>query len=96
MQGLRRGDGVRWQSTFRAWVRQRRYALERPTDDRSYQQVEAADLIPFRELVAGLDGVMAAHLIFPQIDAQLVGFSPFWLQSVLRKQAALSRRHLHR
>ena len=60
---------------------------ERPTDDRSYQQVEAADLIPFRELVAaGLDGVMAAHLIFPQIDAQLAGFSPFWLQSVLRNK----------
>lgn len=60
---------------------------ERPTDDRSYQQVEAADLIPFRELVAaGLDGVMAAHLVFPQIDAQLAGFSPFWLQSVLRNK----------
>lgn len=60
---------------------------ERPTDERSYEQVEAADLIPFRELVAaGLDGVMAAHLIFPQIDAQLAGFSPFWLQNVLRNK----------
>lgn len=60
---------------------------ERPTDDRSYDQVEAADLIPFRELVAaGLDGVMAAHLIFPGIDAQLAGFSTFWLQNVLRNK----------
>lgn len=60
---------------------------ERPTDDRSYEQVEAADLIPFRELVAaGLDGIMAAHLIFPAIDAQLAGFSSFWLQNVLRNK----------
>lgn len=60
---------------------------ERPTDERTYEQVEAADLIPFRELVAaGLDGVMAAHLIFPAIDAQLAGFSPFWLQNVLRNK----------
>jgi len=60
---------------------------ERPTDERSYEQVEAADLIPFRELAAaGLDAVMAAHLIFPNIDAQLAGFSPFWLQHVLRNK----------
>ena len=27
---------------------------------------------------------MAAHLIFPNIDPQLAGFSPYWLQEVLR------------
>ena len=58
---------------------------ERPTDDRSFDQMEAADLIPFRELIAaGLDGVMAAHLVFPNIDDQLAGFSKYWLQDVLR------------
>jgi len=60
---------------------------ERPTDARSLEQIMAADLVPFRELIgAGLDGIMAAHLIFPNIDAQLAGFSPFWLQQVLRNQ----------
>lgn len=58
---------------------------ERPEDPREYAQVEAADLVPFRELIAaGLDGVMAAHLVFPNIDPQLASFSPYWLQEVLR------------
>jgi beta-N-acetylhexosaminidase len=58
---------------------------ERPEDMREFAQVEADDLVPFREAVAaGLDGVMAAHLVFPNIDPQLAGFSPYWLQEVLR------------
>jgi beta-N-acetylhexosaminidase len=58
---------------------------ERPEDPRSFAEVEAADLIPFRELIAaGVDGVMAAHLVFPNIDPQLASFSPYWLQEVLR------------
>lgn len=58
---------------------------ERPEDARSFAEVEAADLIPFRELVAaGVDGIMAAHLVFPNIDPQLASFSPYWLQEVLR------------
>jgi beta-N-acetylhexosaminidase len=58
---------------------------ERPTDDREFAELEAADLIPFRELIAaGIDGIMAAHLIFPKIDPNCAGFSPYWLQEVLR------------
>jgi beta-N-acetylhexosaminidase len=58
---------------------------ERPEDMREFAQVEADDLVPFRETIAaGLDGVMAAHLIFPNIDPQLASFSPYWLQEVLR------------
>jgi beta-N-acetylhexosaminidase len=58
---------------------------ERPEDLRNFAEVEAADLIPFRELVAaGVDGIMAAHLVFPNIDPQLASFSPYWLQEVLR------------
>ena len=58
---------------------------ERPTDDRSFAELEAADLIPFRELIAaGVDGIMAAHLIFPNIDARLASSSSYWLQDVLR------------
>ncbi|TAF99768.1 MAG: beta-N-acetylhexosaminidase [Betaproteobacteria bacterium] len=58
---------------------------ERPTDDRTFAEVEAADLIPFRELVAaGVDGMMAAHLVYPNIDPHLASQSSFWLQEVLR------------
>lgn len=64
---------------------------EKPQDPREFKDVEAADLIPFRELIAaGLDGVMAAHLIFPNIDPQLAGFSPYWLQEVLRHKLKFS------
>lgn len=60
---------------------------ERPEDPRELAALEEADLIPFRETIsAGLDGVMAAHLLFPKIDAQLAGFSPFWLAEVLRNR----------
>lgn len=60
---------------------------ERPEDPRELAALEDADLIPFRETIsAGLDGVMAAHLLFPKIDAQLAGFSPFWLAEVLRNR----------
>ncbi len=58
---------------------------ERPEDTRTFAEIEAADLIPFRELIAaGVDGIMAAHLVFPNIDPQLASFSPYWLQEVLR------------
>ncbi len=58
---------------------------ERPEDMREFPQLEAEDLVPFRETIAaGLDGVMAAHLVFPNIDPQLASFSSFWLQEVLR------------
>jgi beta-N-acetylhexosaminidase len=58
---------------------------ERPTDDRTFADIEAADLIPFRELVAaGVDGMMAAHLVYPNIDPHLASQSPYWLQEVLR------------
>ncbi|MGL4234410.1 MAG: beta-N-acetylhexosaminidase [Casimicrobium sp.] len=58
---------------------------ERPEDMREFAQLEKDDLIPFRELIAaGVDGIMAAHLIFPNIDPQLASFSPYWLQEVLR------------
>ncbi len=58
---------------------------ERPEDPRTFADVEAADLIPFRELIAaGVDGIMAAHLAFPNINAQLASQSSYWLQEVLR------------
>lgn len=58
--------------------------LETPCDDRSLEQLRARDLIPFAKLAPSLGGVMPAHMIFPQVDSRAVGFSPLWLQQILR------------
>ena len=53
-----------------------------PVDERSLAQMEP-DLIPYRRL--RLDGVMPAHVIYPQVDPRPAGFSPVWLGK-LRKE----------
>ena len=60
--------------------------LEAPVDYRSWNELQAHDLKPFMALVGSLDGMMPAHITFPSVDPDSVGFSPFWLQSVLRDQ----------
>ena len=45
------------------------------------------DLIPFERLIDhGLEAVMPAHVIYEKIDPLPAGFSPFWLQKVLRER----------
>lgn len=62
-----------------------------PVDEREWDAIVADDLIPFAELIqSGLDAMMPAHIIFPKIDAKSVGFSPHWLQNVLRQQLHFS------
>ena len=60
--------------------------LEAPIDNRSWQELQEHDLKPFAALAAELDGVMPAHITFPSVDPDSVGFSAFWLQQVLREQ----------
>lgn len=57
-------------------------------DDRRYEAIEAADLIPFQRLADRLAAVMPAHVIYPKVDRHAAGFSPFWLQQVLRQRLA--------
>ncbi|MEO8163860.1 MAG: beta-N-acetylhexosaminidase [Betaproteobacteria bacterium] len=58
-----------------------------PIDNRSYAQIEAADLVPFRALVAhGLSSIMPAHVIYPAVDERPAGFSKIWLSQILRTQ----------
>ena len=57
-----------------------------PTDNRTLAEIAAKDLIPFKALLPSLNGVMPAHIIFPQVDSLPVGFSPYWLQTQLREE----------
>lgn len=58
-----------------------------PEDPRTYEELMADDLLPFARLVdQGLASVMPAHLLYPAIDPRPAGFSPFWLQTVLRER----------
>lgn len=58
-----------------------------PVDDRALATLWDDDLIPFRRLAAhGLAGVMPAHVVYPQVDAQPAGFSSRWLTDILRQR----------
>ena len=58
---------------------------EIPVDDRPMRAISANDLVPFAALVKeGLEGIMPAHVVYPDVDAQPAGYSRVWLQDILR------------
>jgi len=61
--------------------------LELPTDERTYTEIELADLAPFARLIRnGLPAVMPAHVVYPHVDARPAGFSEVWLKKILRDE----------
>jgi beta-N-acetylhexosaminidase len=59
---------------------------ELPVDERPLEAITRVDLLPFKRLVAtGLEGVMTAHVLYPQVDAQPASFSRVWIAEVLRE-----------
>ncbi|WP_288383516.1 beta-N-acetylhexosaminidase [uncultured Acinetobacter sp.] len=55
-------------------------------DSRHYDEIYRTDMQTFIQLMPQLDALMPAHVIYDQVDPHPAGFSPFWIQEVLRKQ----------
>ena len=62
--------------------------IDLPIDPRSKIEIFQQDLMPFQQLIGKgmVDALMPAHVIFPDVDSQAVGFSRYWLQNILREQ----------
>lgn len=58
-----------------------------PIDERALSCLLQHDLQPFIQLFSVCGAVMAEHVLFPQIDSTYpVGYSSYWLQTILRNQ----------
>ena len=58
-----------------------------PKDTRHYEDMLQSDMLPFRQLCnSELAGIMPAHIVYEKSDQLPAGFSPFWIQEVLRER----------
>jgi beta-N-acetylhexosaminidase len=57
-----------------------------PVDKRSLKAILNEDAAPYGWLNTTLSSVMPAHVIYPKVDARPAGFSPKWLNDILRGQ----------
>lgn len=61
--------------------------LTLPSDPRPLDEIRQRDLLPFQRLIReGLEAVMPAHVVYPAVDSLPAGFSPLWLQHILRRE----------
>ncbi len=62
---------------------------EIPVDDRTLEEILDEDAAPYGWLgTLQLPSVMPAHVIYSKVDPLPAGFSPYWIQRVLRKALA--------
>ena len=59
---------------------------EVPVDRRSLRAILADDARPYEWLGTSLRSVMPAHVVYPKVDTLPAGFSPKWLQEILRQR----------
>lgn len=56
-------------------------------DDRPLDLIRAHDLVPFvAGIEANADAVMLAHVTYPQVAPEPAGYSPFWINTILREE----------
>ncbi len=88
MQGLRRGGMPAVGKHFPGHgyvVADSHVAI--PVDEREFDEIAQNDMQPFRQMIDdGIQAIMPAHVIYPKVDEKPAGFSPRWLQKVLRER----------
>ena len=58
-----------------------------PVDNREYNELDNHDLVPYKHLIAdNLEAIMTAHILYNNIDQNIVSFSKFWLNDILREK----------
>ena len=61
--------------------------VDTAVDPRPLDEIMALDLVPF---VAGIeakaDAVMMAHVVYPEVAPEPAGYSPVWIEDILRKR----------
>lgn len=57
-----------------------------PVDNRTLEQLMNADILPYSLLNNKLDAIMTAHILFPEIDPEIVTYSSYWLKTILREE----------
>lgn len=55
-------------------------------DPREYQDIYNNDMQSFIQLQTQLDALMPAHVIYEKVDPNPAGFSPYWIQTILRQE----------
>lgn len=61
--------------------------LALPIDQRNLDDIRQKDLLPFKRLIAeGVEGIMPAHVVYPEIDSHPAGFSKIWIEQILRNE----------
>lgn len=57
------------------------------TDPRPLDELRTQDLLPFvAGIEAGADAVMMAHVAYPQVAPEPAGYSPRWINQILREE----------
>ena len=55
-------------------------------DTREYQDIYDNDMQSFIQLQPLLNALMPAHVIYEKVDPNPAGFSPYWIQKILRQE----------
>jgi len=57
-----------------------------PEDRRPYREI-LDDIDPYRSLIdAGLQGIMMAHIRYPEVNADVASLSEYWMRTILRSE----------